>query len=73
MSFVPGTLRMDVVSRLIWIKEEEQTRPTVTAERMEHRHESQRHHDLPGGIGRAGQHRLGGRPHHAAGTSAVCP
>ena len=36
----PGTLRMDVVSRLIWIKEEGQTRPTVTAERMEHRHES---------------------------------
>src|SRR4051794_14729380 len=33
----------DVVSWLIWIKEEGQTRPTVTAERMEHRHESQRH------------------------------
>ena len=44
----------DVVPWLIWIKEEAQTRPTVTAERMERRHESQRYHDLAGDIGRAG-------------------
>ena len=36
------------------------------AEKMEHRHESQGCDDVTGDFSRAGQHRSGGRPHHAA-------